>query len=238
MSAEIVKLGTLCIDSWPVESGTKCNSDSSPLAIVNTVPGKEIQWVQVGGLLIADRCVCTNISWSRLAKLGYISGKLLQIDGKKFFCRSLKLGNAPDKPSEWDRILDLTGEDDSLWHWKNRCSWGQETVDGTQNKRAVVGGYSARSWTHFSKTFRGITAGFRPVLEPLDPMQDGLKSLIGKKISIYGPTGWTISGKLVRYDNYDLVLEECSYLPDLTWASKVDGELIIDRNAVEWLREP
>ena len=69
-------------------------------------------------------------------------------------------------------------------------------------------------------------------------MQDGLKSLVGKKIIIYGPTGWTISGKLVRYDNYDLVLEECSYLPDLTWASKVDGELIIDRNAVEWLREP
>ena len=69
-------------------------------------------------------------------------------------------------------------------------------------------------------------------------MQNGLKSMVGKKISIYGPTGWTISGKLVRYDDYDIVLEEYSYLPDLTWVSKVDGELIVDRNVVEWLREP
>lgn len=237
MGAEIVKFGSLCIDSWPVKAGSRCTSDSSPLAIVDTVPGREIQWVRVGGMLVADRCVCTNISWSRLAKLGYISGNLLQIDGERFLCRSLKLGNAPGKSSEWDRILDLTGEEDSLWHWKDLCSWGWETVDGTQNKRAVSGGRNARCWGCFSKTFRSVNVGFRPVLEPLDLMPDSLGHLVGKQICVYGPGGWILSGKLIRSDDYDLVLEEYSRLPDENWVSKDGDKLVVDRNAVEWLRE-
>ena len=35
----------------------------------DTIPGKEISWINVNGLLIADRNLRTNISWNTLTTI-------------------------------------------------------------------------------------------------------------------------------------------------------------------------
>ena len=110
-------------------------------------------------------------------------------------------------------------------------------MEGTQNKKAVAGGYSARSWSHFTRTFRGITAGFRPVLEPLDPTPIRLEDLVGKRITVYGLPGLAVSGKLVGWDDYDVVLVDPSRTPNTAWVTKAGEKLIVNRSGIEWLRE-
>jgi len=36
-------------------------------------PSKEIGWVAVNGLLIADQCLLTNVSWDDLSKAWYLA---------------------------------------------------------------------------------------------------------------------------------------------------------------------
>ncbi len=143
--------------------------DGQELTIGDTVPGKEITWVEVNGLLIADRCVCTDISAEQLDDLGYTKGKPISIDGRQYLCRLLKVGAKPDVPNEWDAALDATSEDDKLWHWEDAFFWGQESIEEYPLLRAVRGWVSARFWYNYSASTRSVYVGFRPALEPLKP---------------------------------------------------------------------
>lgn len=31
-------------------------------------------------------------------------------------------------PNEWDRVLDETGEENTLWHWKQYYFWGSDAA--------------------------------------------------------------------------------------------------------------
>ena len=131
--------------------------------------GKDIAWVKPDGqnLLIADRVLLTKASWDDLDRNGLVRGKQIQVDGQNFRCRLLQVGKDEGGPNEWDRILDETGKDDALWHWKGMSFWGQEVSACVASSRAVRGYHSARYWSYYNATTRGVFVGFRPALEPL-----------------------------------------------------------------------
>ena len=131
--------------------------------------GESITWVKPNGqnLLIADRVLLVTVSWDDLERNGMVSGKLIVIDGQFFNCRLLQVGKSDGVPNEWDKILDETGEDDTLWHWNNAYFWGQEKPTDVSPTRAVRGYYSARRWGGSDAANRNVGVGFRPALEPL-----------------------------------------------------------------------
>ena len=64
MEAEIVRLGSLYVNGQSFAVGGPYNS--GVLSFGDSIAGKEIQWVKDGKTLIADRCVCDDISWVQL----------------------------------------------------------------------------------------------------------------------------------------------------------------------------
>ena len=131
--------------------------------------GKDIAWVKPDGqnLLIADRVLLTKASWDDLDRNGLVRGKQIQVDGQNFRCRLLQVGKDEGGPNEWDRILDETGKDDALWHWKGMFFLGQEASACVASNRAVRGWVSARNWVDYNASRRSVNVGFRPALEPL-----------------------------------------------------------------------
>ena len=64
MKPEIVRLGSLYLNDFPVLPGTSYNNKR--LAIGDTERGKELEWVQYNGNLYGVCCACLNISWDQL----------------------------------------------------------------------------------------------------------------------------------------------------------------------------
>jgi len=229
---EIIQMGSMFFNDEPFSIGSKYNNGD--LTIGNTVQGKEISWVNVNGLLVADHTICTNISWDDLNQQGFIFGKKVVIDENLYICRSLKVGNNRGIPNEWDDILDATSEDDSLWHWNRIFFWGQETSKPGMAFRALRGYHLARRWHDDSARNRNASLGFRPALEPLVPDSLISDSLIGTTIIAYG-NGGNIRGTLSAFTGYDLFLfptAENTQIPDYPWCcQQEDGTVIIDRSA-------
>ena len=129
-----------------------------------TLPGMAITWVKPEGynLLVADRVLLSNISWTNLATNRLIAGQETIIRGHRFRC-------------EWDEILDITGGEDSLWHWRDMYFWGREVSTVFMSRRAVRGGQTARTWAAFTASQHTKNVGFRPVLEIMPTNWDGLE---------------------------------------------------------------
>lgn len=69
---EIRKFGSIYENGQVMEPGFLISSPPD-FSLGDTVPGKELQWVELKtGLLIADRCACRNISWLSLNNKGFI----------------------------------------------------------------------------------------------------------------------------------------------------------------------
>lgn len=234
--AEIIKLGSLYFNGQPQEVGVKYNGGQISFGPV--AHGKELQWVKVNGLLIADRSICTNVSWEQLNDHGLIFGTPVQIDGQFYLCRCLKVGAKEGVPNEWDAALDQAGDSNDLWHWEHEFFWGQETTSRYPTYRAFRGYESARIWDLSNATSRSVYVGFRPALEPLGSVSCPPDALIGKPTRIYGPRGMTLEGHLLSADNYDLVLEAASPIPDkCSWVSKDGNKLVVDWSSILWLKE-
>lgn len=234
--AEVIEIGTLYFDGRPQEVGVEYNNER--LSIGPTVPGKAIQWVKANDLLVADRAICTNVNWEQLNACGFVFGVPVQIDGKWYLCRCLKVGAKGGDPNEWDAALYETGEDDGIWHWKGQYFWGQETPEGWASTRAVRGCYSARDRSISPASNRYATVGFRPALEALVPVPLDYGPLVGTEITPMGPDNKFVSGRLASFTDYDLVLEAPSPLPDACkWAVPDGKQIIVERASVSWLRE-
>lgn len=111
--ANIIKLGSLYLDDCPADTEIVYNSGQA-IRIGEAVPGKEISWVVVNNMLIADRCILTKISWDNLKANDLVFGKEVSIGGFRFTVRLLQVGAEKDEPNEWDAALDAVGEDDSI----------------------------------------------------------------------------------------------------------------------------
>lgn len=88
--------------------------------------------------------------------------------------------------SDLDTNLNTTDHNSThnqLWHWVGVYSWCQETWAENASYRAYRGYGSARGWDDFSSGYRGVSVGFRPVLEVLntDPLISDSDRNLGDK---------------------------------------------------------
>ena len=195
-------------------------------------PSKEIGWVAVNGLLIADQCLLTNVSWDDLDVQGLVFGKEVTVQGLRFKIRLLKVGSKEDVPNEWDAALDAVGEDDTLWHWDHKFFWGQEPVSGSVSYRAIRGYRSARHWRNNTATNSTPHVGFRPALEPLPTDPSAIRH--SQEALVIGRAG-AVAGSLIDATAYDLVIQPNAdgLIGEVSFAAKMqDGTLAVDRSGI------
>lgn len=195
-------------------------------------PSKEIGWVAVNGLLIADQCLLTNVSWDDLDVQGLVFGKEVTVQGLRFKIRLLKVGSKEDVPNEWDAALDAVGEDDTLWHWDHKFFWGQEPVSGSVSYRAIRGYSSARHWISNNATSSNPDLGFRPALEPLPTDPSAIRH--SQEALVIGRAG-AVAGSLIDATAYDLVIQPNAdgLIGEVSFAAKMqDGTLAVDRSGI------
>lgn len=236
--ANFIKLGSLYFDDQPQEVGAKYKEGR--ITVGETTPGKEIRWGKVGGLLVADQCICVNVSWDKLDEQGLVFGTAVYINRRYYACRCLKtdVGAYTDRPNEWDATLNALGEGNEKWHWHKMFFWGQEISRYTKDNRVVRGYHTARHQTSIKPSHRNNLLGFRPALEYLGAEPADAESLLGRQVKVYGPNDEFVNGRLLSVDNYDLVLEGASLMTKpCKWAVLAGEKTIIDRSDVSWLKE-
>lgn len=229
--ANIIKLGSLFLDGRPVETGMQY-VPSQTIEVGEMTPSKEIGWVAVNGLLIADQCLLTNVSWDDLDVQGLVFGKEVTVQGLRFKIRLLKVGSKEDVPNEWDAALDAVGEDDTLWHWDHKFFWGQEPVSGSVSYRAIRGYNSARTWRNSTATTSYPYLGFRPALEPLPTDPSAIRH--SQEALVIGRAG-AVAGSLIDATAYDLVIQPNAdgLIGEVSFAAKMqDGTLAVDRSGI------
>ena len=197
-----LKLGSLYLDDKPVtQEAEYCPGRA--ISFGEAAPDTAISWVPVNGLLIADRCLLTDISWDDLNVQNLVFGKEIKVQGFQFRSRLLKVGNAEGVPNEWDAALDVVGENDDLWHWEDMFFLGQDSTAVDASYRAVRGCNSARYWTWNNVSIRHEIVGFRPALEPLSTDLSDLRRK--QEVLAIGRDG-AVVGSLEDLTQYDLVL--------------------------------
>lgn len=238
-SKVIKRFGSMRFNGQPMDVGAEYHDEA--FCFGDTVCQKELRWVDTSSILVADRCICTNISWAQLDDMGYIFGRAVRIDGKPYWCRSLEVGKRPGADSEWDRLLKEFGDSDDRWHWADGYFWGQtipaETAFPDDPPSRVVRGFVQPSkWWYQGVQEHHSLVGFRPVLEPLESMPP-FDTLLGKRLFLYGPQKYPLEGTLVGVDEYDMVLADASSLKSgCSWAVEAKNQQILVRKTdVIWL---
>lgn len=178
MGYDIFKFGALFLGNrlqhipiMPNIGGDIPNYDmKSTISIEAVVSQNVITWVKPHGanLFVADRVLLVNVTWNELKKNGFVPGKEIVIDGQRFRCRLLQAGLEADVPNEWDQVLTMTGDDDTLWHWSNIYFWGADGLDNL-SLYSNRGWTKARNRTFNGPDFRSFGTGFRPALDPIGP---------------------------------------------------------------------
>lgn len=185
MGFQLCRFGTLYLNDEPMPnpSDPRDNGDipryptsNSSIQIRDTVEGKEIIWVKPDNMniLVADRTLLTCVSWNDLENNGFIPGKVVTIDGRRYQCRLLQVGKRDIEanlyePSEWKNIVNLTIPDNGLWHWQHCYFWGQDAIAVDTSWKAVIGYNSPIYWAQEKASNTFSLMGFRPALEPLPP---------------------------------------------------------------------
>ena len=83
---------------------------------------------------------------------------------------------------EYDLLVTAVKEDNSIMHWEKISSWCQDVDQDRASYRAIRGYHSARVWDNYYATNRSAVAGFRPVIEILNPkplVPDGVIITVG-----------------------------------------------------------
>ena len=227
--ANIIKLGSLYLDDCPADTEIVYNSGQA-IRIGEAVPGKEISWVVVNNMLIADRCILTKISWDNLKANGLVFGKEISIGGFRFTVRLIQVGAKEGALDEWDAALDTVGEDDSIWHWKDTYFWVQEPGK-IASYRAPRGYNSARYWYWLGWSGRDAFLGFRPALVPMNT--DHLDEIrIGEQLRLWGGQS-IVSGCLEEISDYEMVLSGWDGALSGNFGNRIsNGRIVIDRGTV------
>lgn len=231
---ETKKIGSLYFDGTPVKPGLLC--ENHQFTIGDTVPGKELRWIQDGNILVANRVICTGISWDNLNQRGFVFGVPVCIDGKRYLCRCLKVGTRVDVSNEWDDLLRKYGQDNATWHWKGQYFWGQEIPEEYHGLRSCRGGGTAFGWSFGGEEATSGNVGWRPVLEPLDEAEPS-NDLLGSRFKVYGPQGAPVTGELSGFDDYDLVLSTADIPEDCGWTGSIRDHTIINRKDVSLMQK-
>ena len=139
-------------------------------------------------LFIADFAVTHEVSWDNLNAKGLIFGKNYTAGGVSYTLRAPSVGSdsagsgdsqhGTPQSNEWDRILDKN--DGYIKNWFGMYSWGQDTLSTSASDRAARGYFPPGGWSSAPASHQDAVAGFRPVLEVLNPGSlgsDGLKAV-------------------------------------------------------------
>lgn len=225
-----VKLGSVYFYNKAVDPGFVADGDSI-ICLGDTVAGKEMQWIQTGSMLVADRCASFGMRWNTLDEKGYIFGTAIQIDGLPYLCRSLRVGARKSDSNEWDALLDQFGEDTRRWHWKNAFFFGQESLPGNPKFCIIRGRNDARFWYNWNKSDYNPEVGFRPVLEPI--ITELTDIAVGSNIKVVGPHGDFVEGAFAGFDDYDLTLTVGTMLSGKSdWITLNDQHIVAARSAI------
>ena len=130
--ANIIRLGSLYLCGNPVSvEDDYLSRPNWSIEIGETVPGKEISWVAVNGIFIADRCILRDISWNNLCVQCLVFGKEITIGGFHYDLRLPLVGAKEGEPYVWDSALD--------------CSFGIRLNDGSiVVERSVIVGVQTK----------------------------------------------------------------------------------------------
>lgn len=237
--------GTVYFDDVPVDVGSPLG-EGKRFSIGDSVREKTIRWIKVGPLLVADRCICTNISWNQLDDLGFVYGAPVQIDGQVYQCRCLQTGASMpngrtgladfEDLGEWGAVLQACGKRDATWHWKDQYFWCQDTPNGYVVTRIVCGSRSPRFKGGFRSDDKRETVGFRPVLEMIPEKVELSRELIGSKLEVSLPQA-TLIGKLVSFDDYDVVVEPTGIPLRAPILLLPSGEVVVSREDIAMLQK-
>lgn len=207
----------------------------------DTIPGKELEWIFVNGMFIAARNIKYSVSWERLNREGLVFGKKIIIDGKQYNCRLLCNDPKEGGCREWEDILCAIGTEEATWHWNGKESWVQETSKSSINEgyHAVLGhnGVPMRSYISPDTISRSI--GWRPVLEPVNPIPSNIHTMIGANVVVKSQ-GSTVHGKLESISTYDMLLHNAK-IKSFGDNFKVfalnlpDGSIVIDLSKIDFI---
>lgn len=166
-----------------------------------TDPSKRLNWHVFqdvrSRLMVADRMLLARVSWQDLDEAGYVQGTTIIIDGKRFRCRLLTGGDAPQKDpyqgaagaNEWDLMVGgavpnapvpaaadhatplgpdhLKSAHNRSWNWFGAVSWTAEPVASRTDGR-VCRGYHGPTYFYVNTVdHRHEDIGWRPVLEEM-----------------------------------------------------------------------
>lgn len=238
--------GTVYFDDMPVDVGSPL-SEGKKFSIANSFHEKTIRWIKAGPFLVADRCVCTNISWNELDELGLVHGAPVQIDGQTYQCRCLQAGARIPRSrtgvvdnedlGEWGATLQACGTRDSTWHWKDHFFWCQDTPSGYVISRVVCGGRAARYKSGFQKGHKRETVGFRPVLEMIPTKVELSRKLIGSRLEVSLHQNASLIGELVSFDDYDVVVKPTGIPCQAPILLLPSGEAVVSRESITMLQK-
>lgn len=175
-------MGSLYLDGYPsgfdTTNGSSAGSYSlqykrkQTITIGDTVPSKTITWIRPDfmEIWVADRVILTKVSANTLVENGFGRGVTISIDGQRYACRMLHVGQKKGESNEWDDCLDIAGNADELWHWREHAFWGTERRDQDGKLQQYTRGgsgdaYRRRAYVAGAQ-YRAL--GFRPALVPLN----------------------------------------------------------------------
>lgn len=145
------------------------------LTIGDSVPGCLINWIPVGDFLIANRNLICDISFIDLDQLGFINGKTVFVDGKRYLCRvprfRFEAHDGEELFDEWQAALDVVEPSYEVIHFSTYHSWGvgRHNNSGMHENELgafVVGGSSPYEMLRREPGVSGRYLGFRPILFP------------------------------------------------------------------------
>lgn len=170
VDGQVLCFGSLYNNGLPMHDGGKTIrfSNQEAIQIGDSLEGERLSFVLVTiadvPLFICDHNVICGISWTDLNKQCLILGKEVIIDEQKYLLRVLT-GDKKNTFNEWDIMMLKAGRDNDLWHWNKARSWCQELpAEGLATQR---GYYSATFDDTVNYNSRGVTFGWRPVLEKI-----------------------------------------------------------------------
>lgn len=206
---EIVKFGNLYLDDEPVEGGVfvpyTVNQD---IRLGDTAyKSYPVDWVKVhNSLYVSRNILLTNVSWRDLDEQGFVYGREVTIDGRKYNARLLQMGTRSNDFNEWEAILGADPVTANLFS-RETGFMGMDLTDFSvagEQRCSVRGDYPGLA--SIDTTTERPTVGWRPVLEPLDMQLTLDAGCIGLPLSIRCPFS-VIQGKLVEITSYDLILD-------------------------------
>lgn len=170
---EVHEFGTLSINGElkRMDESRYCTQDTV-FRFGNTIAGAEITWIYIPelGIYVSSVPIVEDVTWDMLKADGYVDGKIVSIDNRKYKCRLPRSEGVPGTVNEWDRILEITDGFHDCFEKYCRPFWCQGSAAYGYKYRVIRGSYKRGRLKAYGTEKNDATfcdIGFRAVLEPI-----------------------------------------------------------------------